>query len=123
MHEAVILLETVILLHEGKVDRKTAIAEVSSKLRSMVIKRGWEIDEICRNIAGIRFQMYSMESAYVGYTMRKPSTKLFLEAVKIMREQPQEYEKILQEAKELIGENKSMEEKYLSWLSTKVSRA
>ena len=123
MHEAAILLETVILLHEGKVDRKTAIEEVSGKLRSMAIKSGLEIDEIYRNIAGITFQMYSMESAYVGYTMRKPATKLFLEAVKIMREQPQEYEKILQEAKELIGENKSMEEKYLSWLSTKVSRA
>lgn len=80
-------------LHEGKVDRKTAIEEVSGKLRSMAIKSGLEIDEIYRNIAGITFQMYSMESAYVGYTMRKPATKLFLEAVKIMREQPQEYEK------------------------------
>lgn len=122
MHEAAILLETVALLHEGKVDRKTAIADVSGKLRSMAVKSGLEIDEIYRNIAGITFQMYSMESAYVGYTMRKPATKLFLEAVKMMREQPQEYERILQEAKELIGENRSVEEKYLSRLSAKVSR-
>lgn len=123
MHEAAILLDAVIRLYEDKVDRKTAIAEVSGKLRSMAVKNGLEIDEIYRNIAGITFQMYSMESAYVGYTMRKPATKLFLETVKMMREQPHEYERMLQEAKELIGENKSIEEKYLNWLSTKVSRA
>lgn len=123
IHEATILLEAVVRVHEGKVDRKTAIAEVSGKLRSMAVKNGLEIDEIYRNIAGITFQMYSMESAYVGHTMRKPATKLFLETVKMMKEKPQEYEKILQETKELIGEDKSIEEKYLSWLSTKVSRA
>lgn len=123
IHEATILLDAVVRVYEGKVDRKTAIAEVSGKLRSMAVKGGLEIDEIYRNIAGITFQMYSMESAYVGHTMRKPATKLFLETVKMMQEKPHEYEKILQEAKELIGEDKSIEEKYLSWLSTKVSRA
>jgi len=123
MHEAVILLDAVVRVYEGEVDRKTAIAEVSSGLRSMAVKSGLQIDEIYRNIAGITFQMYSMESAYVGYTMRKPATKLFLETVKIMQENLHEYEKILQEAKELIGEDKSIEEKYLSWLSIKVSRA
>lgn len=123
IHEATILLDAVVRVYEGKVDRKTAIAEVSGKLRSMAVKGGLEIDEIYRNIAGITFQMYGMESAYVGHTMRKPATKLFLETVKMMQEKPHEYEKILQEAKELIGEDKSIEEKYLSWLSTKVSRA
>lgn len=114
MHEATILLDAVVRVYEGKADRKTAIAEVSGKLRSMAVKGGLEIDEIYRNIAGITFQMYSMESAYVGHTMRKPATKLFLEIVKMMQEEPHEYEKILQEAKELIGEDRSIEEKYLS---------
>lgn len=123
IYEAAILLDAVINMYEGKVDRKTAIAEVSGKLRLMAVKSGLEIDEIYRNIAGITFQMYSMESAYVGYTMRKPATKLFLEIVKMMQGQKHEYERVLQEAKDLIGENESIEEKYMSWLSTKVSRA
>lgn len=67
--------------------------------------------------------MYSMESAFVGYTMRKPATKLFLGIVQTMKDNREEYDEILREAKTLIGENKSLEEKYLNWLSAKVSNA
>lgn len=121
MHEAAILLDAVVRVHEGNVDRKIAIVEVSSKLRSMAVRNGLEIDEIYRNVAGITFQMYSMESAYVGYTLRKPATKLFAETVKLMQENEHEYRRILQEAKKLIGENESIEEKFIAWLSGKVS--
>lgn len=62
-HEAVILLDPVIHVSQEEIDRKQAILDVSNKLRSMAIKRGFEIDEIYRNVAGITFQMCSMESA------------------------------------------------------------
>ena len=62
-HEAVILLDAVIHVSQEEIDRKQAILDVSNKLRSMAIKRGFEIDEIYRNVAGITFQMCSMESA------------------------------------------------------------
>lgn len=122
-HEAVILLDAVIHVSQEEIDRKQAILDVSNKLRSMAIKRGFEIDEIYRNIAGITFQMYSMESAYVGYTIKKPATKLFLDIVSLMRESSDEYEKIFQEAMELIDINKSSKDQYLNWLSSKVSGA
>ena len=120
-YEAAILLEAVIKIYQGEVERKQAIADVSDKLRKKALNEGLEIDDIYRNIAGITFQMYSMESAYVGYTIRKPATKLFLEIVKTMKDNKEEYDEILQEAKTLVGENKSLEEKYLNWLSAKVS--
>ena len=56
-HEAVILLDAVIHVSQEEIDRKQAILDVSNKLRSMAIKRGFEIDEIYRNVAGITFQM------------------------------------------------------------------
>lgn len=123
IREAVILLDAVIRVYEGKVDRKTAIAEVSTKLRLMAVKNGLQIDEIYRNIAGITFQMYSMESAYLGYTVRKPATKLFTETVTLRKENKKEYDKILQEVYALMDADKSLEEKFIAWLSEKVSPA
>lgn len=100
-HEAAILLDAVIRLYQGDVDRRQAIAEVSRKLRQKANNEGFEIDEIYRNIAGITFQMYSMESAYCGYTVRKPATRLFNDIVAIMKEDYQQYEVLLKEANRL----------------------
>ena len=122
-HEAAILLDAVIRVRSGELERKQAIVNVSEKLRRKAQIAGIEIDNIYRNDAGITFQMYSMESAYVGHTLIKPATKLFLEIVDIMRNSRDEYEAILQEAIELTGANKTSEEKYLKWLSKKISAA
>lgn len=67
--------------------------------------------------------MHSMESAYVGHTLIKSATKLFSEVVEMMRDSRDEYDAVLQEAIELTGANKTLEEKYINWLSKKVSAA
>lgn len=51
----------------------------------MAASQGIAIDEIYRNTAGITFQMASMESAYRGYTILKPATKLFEHTVDMYR--------------------------------------
>ena len=97
-HEAAILLDAVIRVRSGELERKQAIVDVSEKLRRKAQTAGIEIDNVYRNVAGITFQMHSMESAYVGYTLVKPATKLFSDVVEMMRDSRNEYEVVLQEA-------------------------
>lgn len=104
-HEAAILLDAVIKVRTGEVERKQAIVDVSKILRKKAQMAGIEIDSVYRNVAGITFQMHSMESAYVGYTIVKPATKLFSKIVEIMRSNRDEYNSILQEATVLTGAN------------------
>lgn len=120
-HEAAILLDAVIRVRSGELERKQAIVDVSEKLRRKAQIAGIEIDNVYRNVAGITFQMHSMESAYVGHTLVKPATKLFLEIVEMMRNSREEYDAVLQEAIELTGAGKISEEKYIKWLSKKVT--
>jgi len=76
-HEAAILLEALIKVLDGDETRKNAIMQVSEQLRREAVESGLVIDEIYRNVNGITFQMHSMESAYLGYTVVKPATQLF----------------------------------------------
>lgn len=122
-HEAAILLDAVIRVRSGELERKQAIVDVSEKLRRKAQIAGIEIDNVYRNVAGITFQMHSMESAYVGHTLVKPATKLFSEVAEMMRNSKDEYDAVLQEAIELTGASKTSEEKYIKWLSKKVSAA
>ena len=120
-YEAAILLEACIQIHEGGIDRKQAISVVSQALRKKALLSGEIIDEIFRNEAGITFQMYSMESAFRGYTVRKPATKLFIEIVTLRKNNKTEYDRLLLEAKRMIAGKRSTEEQFYSWLSKKVS--
>lgn len=122
-YEAAILLEALIQVKEGTVLRKEAIESVSKKLRKKAKVEGFEIDEIFRNVAGITFQMHSMESAYVGMTLIKPATKLFSEIAALQKENPVEYNCLLEGAYKMIDTNESMEKKFFTWLSNRVSSA
>lgn len=122
-YEAAILLEALIQVKEGTVLRKEAIEAVSKKLRNKAVVEGLEIDEIFRNVAGITFQMHSMESAYIGTTIVKPATKLFSQIVALQKENPVEYNSLLGGAYKMIYTNKTMEQKFFIWLSNRVSSA
>ena len=95
IYEAAVLLEGYFQFSNCKVTRKQAIANVSANLRQMALNRGDAIDDIYRNISGITFQMNSLESAYLGYTVLKPPTRLFLEIVEIYRVNREKYNEIL----------------------------
>ncbi len=113
-YEAVILLEAYVQVYEGKIDRKKAISEVSRILRRRVQAEGCEIDDIFRNVAGITFQMYSMESAFHGQTIRKPATKLFVEIVRLRENNKEQYDNILKSARKMIAIDSRTE--YQNWL-------
>ena len=80
-YEAAILLDYYLNYLDGRLSRKEAIQIVSVKLRELAKKQNVFIDDVYRNVNGITFQMHSMESAYKGYTVVKPASKLFIETV------------------------------------------
>ncbi|SDJ32302.1 hypothetical protein SAMN04487760_10562 [Lachnospiraceae bacterium G41] len=119
-YEAAILLDAYLRVRDGELNRKEAISLVSDKLRRRAIILGFDIDETYRNEAGILFQMHSMESAYMGYTVLKPASKLFLDVVEIWKNDKAEFMSILQFAMNK-SDNKSVEGEFLSWLARRVN--
>ena len=124
IYEAAVLLDGVLQYRDNRVSKPEAILSVSNQLRKMAENRGQNIDDVYRNVNGITFQMLSMESALAGYTIFKPATRLFDEIVRIYREEYDRFNQILSEAKVMIyGNQMTSEEKFLTWLASKVSRA
>lgn len=120
-YEAVVLLEGFLDILSNNFSRNEVIDRVSHDLRTMAINQGYEIDDIFRNKNGITFQMKSMESAYLGYTVMKPASRLFTETVALYRNSPSEYEKMRKEAREMIDGNN--EKKFMDYLASQVSHA
>lgn len=101
IYEAAILLRAYIETLQGAISLQEAIRRVSMELRQMASNNGIEIDEVFRNINGIAFQIKSMESAYRGFTVMKPASRLFTEVVSIYRNDPERYKELLKEAREM----------------------
>ena len=97
-YEAVILLEGMIDIKQHDMPRNIVVERVSQDLRKMARNRGIEIDELFRNVNGIAFQLQSMESAYCGYTVFKPASKLFTEIAGVYKTDHTSYELLLKEA-------------------------
>ena len=122
-YEATILLDAFLQVDSGSINKRDAVRKCSEALRQLAVSQGIAIDEKYRNVAGITFQMASMESAYRGETILKPATKLFEHIVDMYRNDRGEYERILKKAR-LMAENKlSNESKFMGWLSKKVTPA
>lgn len=123
-YEAALLLDFYLQYVDGKLPRKEAIQTVSARLRTMAKNNNIDTDDTYRNINGITFQMFSMESAYKGYTIIKPASKLFDETVMLYKTDRKEFDKLLREAMSMSDELKhNNQDEYLTWLSQKVSAA
>lgn len=118
-YEAVILLDGLIAVLNGKISRADAIKKISHDLRKMAQNRGMEIDDIYRNINGITFMISRMESAYYGYTISEPATKLFAQIADLYHNSTNEYNKLLQEAKSMVGENQNNKELFYNFVLSK----
>lgn len=77
LYEAAILLQAYIETLQGTMTLQEAVHNVSTQLRQMGVNNGIEVDDVFRNINGISFQIKSMESAYKGFTVMKPASRLF----------------------------------------------
>lgn len=103
IYEAVILLEGYLETLQGIQSKSQIIKRTSADLRRMAVNRGVEIDDVYRNENGISYQIQSMDSAFKGQKVYVPTTKLFTDAVTLYRADNERYQKILGEAKGMIG--------------------
>ena len=114
-YEAAVLLDGCIKITNDESCRSAVIKRISKDLRQMAVNNGLEIDDIYRNVNGIQFQMKSMESAFWGKTIVKPSSALFREVMALYRENRGEYDTLLAQAQKMItGENHSPEDNNVS---------
>ena len=122
-YEAAMLLEGLLASMKGELTRSDAIKSVSRDLRIMAFHRGMEVNEVYRNTNGISLQMKSMESAYLGYTVFKPATKLFADIAGLYHNSYDEYQELLKEAKAMICNKKAVEDDFMRYLAERVSPA
>lgn len=108
-YEAVLLLDGLLAVIQHDIPRNIVIEHVSKDLRNMAKNRGWEVNEKFRNIAGITFQLQSMESAYMGYTVHKPATKLFAKVADMYKSNYPQYNSLLKKAIMMAAEDESVE--------------
>ncbi len=102
-HEAVLLLDAYLKTISGEMSRKEAIERCSNDLRHLAAENGAVIDEKFRSLSGVSSQMMRMESAYCGKTVALASTRLFIEIVSIYNSNPEKYERLLIEAKQMMN--------------------
>lgn len=109
-YEAALLLDAYLKTLSGEKGRMESVRDCFMQLRQMALNAGSEIDDICRNVNGISFQMASMESAYQGHTIMKPATRLFTEIVLLYRNDAARYQQLLKEAKGMASAKIDMDQ-------------
>lgn len=114
--EAVILLDNYLKYVSGSLSRKEAIELTSVELRKLAQNQHIEIDDIFRNVNGITFQMCSIESAYRGYTVVKPASKLFIKITNLYKNDIVQYNVLLKEARNMISGLRLTKDDFYTWL-------
>lgn len=122
--ETAILVDYYIQFRDGKLSRAETIANASIELRSRAVQSGIEIDDVFRNENGIAMQMNKIEDLFLGREGRlSKAPQVFADIVYKYLNDRRAYNEILREAKSVINDNDSIEEKFFIWLRGKVSSA
>lgn len=104
-HEVALLIDTYLKVTAKKVEKLSALTELSRRLRTMATNAGIEIDDTYRNLNGMQWQYGFIEKAFQdkGIGSHMPP-KLFLEMVRTYKTQPDVFNAILSEAYKLSDE-------------------
>lgn len=121
IYEAAILLDGYLETIQQKHPQKKVVKRISADLRRMAINRGTVIDDVYRNENGISYQIRSMKSAFWGYKINIPATKLFTEIVSIYHKDREHFERILSKAKNMIMGKEKNRELFLIWAASHVT--
>ncbi len=127
--EVALLVEAYLKVVKKQEVLPVVLQQLSEDLRHKAVLAGMEIDETYRNLNGMHWQYGFIKLAFERkeFPTRKPP-KLFLEIVKMYKEDEKAFDALLDEAHRLIGRNvdKQMElstkEQFKIWLSSKVSQ-
>ena len=120
-HEAAILLDACLAVIGNKISRADAILKVSNILREKAVRNGIVIDSIYRNENGISMQMNIMMALILETSSGlHGASKLFIDIVHLYKNNPDQFQKILEEAKKggtIMSENKV---NFHRWLDSSV---
>lgn len=118
-YEAALLLDSCIQINNGR-NKKDVLSKLSDELREMGRHRGIQIDDTYRNYNGVNWQMAYMNGVYNGEILENRCPQIFVNIYKLYKSEPEEYNKILNESKRMIGsfrEEKVVEEKTLDFFT------
>lgn len=121
-YETALLIDAYLRVKNKELSQQEAIKEVSYRLRRRAILSGVEIDDVFRNINGITMQMKIIG----GLVDERPSglhsaTKMFTDMVTLYKGNPVAFGEILIQAKGECAMQVNVQEKFLAWLSSRVS--
>ena len=122
--EAAILISACEDYNLGKISKKAAIEAVSKKLRQRAINRGLTIDSIFRNENGITMQFMLINELITNEKSGlRGASKLFVRMVEMYKNDTDEFEKILKEAREMCNQSINIRDLFSKWLSEQFSPA
>ncbi len=110
--EAAILLDAYLKVEHGELAQTKAITLVSKTLRDRAIASGKTIDDVFRNTNGINYQFQSLRYVMTEGRQGLPhASQLFRDIVDIYRKKPDEFARILEEARSGITATRGSSEK------------
>ncbi|SHI29134.1 site-specific integrase [Desulfosporosinus lacus] len=121
-HETALLIESCQKYDSGVITKKEVIRGLSTTLRNRAAQKGIEIDDVFRNENGIAMQ-FSIISSLIHHQKSglHGASKLFKDMAELYNNDRLAFDKILMEAKNMADNESSMQNQYISWLSTQVS--
>lgn len=116
-YESVLLLDAVISIYENGKNKKTVIFHLSSFLRQRAILNGLQIDSIYRNENGISLQSERMKFCfYNGQKGMAGTSKIFNEVCELYKSSRDEYNRLLEIAKQLPESHEKLKNEFFNWL-------
>ena len=110
-YEAALLIDTFWKIENNPQEKKQYFKQLSEQLRTKAINEGIEIDDVFRNENGIAMQLSPIAHAFFPERSSLTSSQLFERMVEMYKENRTEFDSILDEAKEKIGEREETEKK------------
>lgn len=100
IHESALLLDVCLRVERGEISQEAAIKGLSETLRNKAGRN--DNNDTYRNEAGVLWQFNSMKSLIIPPEYERVS-KVFREIVRLYRQEPEKYARILREAERMIS--------------------
>jgi hypothetical protein len=101
--EVALLIDTYFNVKNGKLSRNEGLKTLSSNLRKIDMNQGKCISDLYRNINGMSWQFGVLESLNNGKDINREAPKSFKKVLDLYEHYRDDYDKLLEEAKELLG--------------------
>ena len=105
-YETAILIEGFWKLENREDSRRNIVSDLSKKLRNMALNKGMNIDEFYRNENGINIQLSNVALSFFPERSTMHRTAIFDEIAEVYKNNYQEFLEILEEAYNLICNDK-----------------